>query len=91
VKRNAVGIDTCDACRFWHNPEGHPMGLCIKEPPTPICVAMQQMPAPAIVDPKKAIQPMAMPIVMGFHPPREPKQGCGAFERDMTFNKQITD
>jgi hypothetical protein len=76
-KHDAIGTNTCDSCQFWHNPEGQPVGLCIRNPPVPIIVGMQPMPQPAIVNPKNPPPQMAMPIVLGFHPPREAKQGCG--------------
>jgi hypothetical protein len=82
VKRNAIGLNTCDVCRHWHNPEGQQMGLCMKGPPTPICVGTQPIAPSAIVDPSKPQKAMSMPIVLGFFAPRGPKDGCGACERD---------
>ena len=40
LKHDAIGERRCGHCRFWHNPEGEPMGLCIKEAPTPLLVAL---------------------------------------------------
>jgi hypothetical protein len=81
LKHDAVGERKCGACRFWHNPDGEPMGLCIKEPPTPIMVGHQPIKGPSIMDPNAPQMVQAMPIVLGFHPPRTADMGCSRFER----------
>lgn len=76
-KRDAIIGRTCGTCSFWHNPDGMPQGLCVRNPPAPTVVGMMPVPQPAIVNPKSPPPQMATPIVLGFHPPREPNQGCG--------------
>jgi hypothetical protein len=85
LKHDAIGERRCGHCRFWHNPDGEPMGICIKETPTPLLVGHQPIAAPVIMDPKAAAQMQsAIPIVLGFHPPRTPEQGCSKFERRLS-------
>lgn len=77
-KRDAFAGRTCDTCDYWHNPNGEPVGLCVRFPPSTHIVGMMPVAPPAIVNPLKGPPPqMAVPIPMGFYPPREPKMGCG--------------
>jgi hypothetical protein len=76
-KHNAIGKYTCDTCPFWHNPQGLPIGLCLREPPKPLMIGMAPSSPLARPGPGMDIQP----VIRGYFPTCGAKDGCGQHPR----------
>jgi hypothetical protein len=75
--KDAIGMNKCESCRFWHNPSKHPVGVCIRNPPTPFVLGMA--PVSALVDPKRPGAEM-QPIIRSYFPVIAGHEGCGQHE-----------
>jgi hypothetical protein len=82
--KDAIGMNKCETCRFWHNPTNGQIGACIKNPPTPFILGMA--PASALVDPTKAGAQM-QPIVRAYFPLIAGFEGCGQHESNAPQQK----
>jgi hypothetical protein len=72
-KHDAIGRYTCDTCPHWHNPQGLPIGLCLRDPPVPVMVGMA--PASPLAKPGPGMD--IQPVIRGYFPTVGAKDGCG--------------
>lgn len=71
--KDAIGVNTCKTCRFFHQPNDGQVGVCIKRPPTPFIVGMTQS-SPPVIAPDRP--PQVQPVVHAFFPVVSVRDGC---------------
>lgn len=74
--KDALGTKRCATCCAYNQPVKDRMGICVRNPPTPLFMGMMPQAPPVIANPTKTPQQVLMPMVQTAYPECHPDSGC---------------